>query len=207
MTVKVIAPFMPYLSEKIYRDLNRRVEVSSVHLADWPVAKELTADEKKLFEDMAKVRALASAGMALRKAAGIAVRQPLNVLWVKKQDVMPKNDELLSVLKDELNVNSIAVSADIETDAALDTELTPELRLAGLVRGLERAVQDLRKKNGLNVGEMAELLWNSDDDDMEKAIALINTEKTYIANVKNEAVAGEPTTIDGKTITLAIRKV
>jgi isoleucyl-tRNA synthetase len=206
-TAKIIAPFMPYLSEKIYRDLNRRTEVPSVHLADWPSSTQAAEGTPALLSDMQKVRELASIGMALRKAANIAVRQPLNALWVKKKEMMPKSEELLSILKDELNVNTVAVSADIEADAALDTELTPELRLAGLVRGIERAVQDLRKKNGFNVGEPAELIWVSDDDDMKKAITLVNTEKTYLSNVKMDAAANESTTIDGKTITLTVRKV
>jgi isoleucyl-tRNA synthetase len=206
-TAKIIAPFMPYLAEKIYRSLNVRDEIPSVHLADWPERRNLTDDEKKLFEDMAKVRTLASIGMALRKEANFPVRQPLNALWVKNPDMMPNDAELLRILKDELNVNDVAVSAGIETDAALDTELSPELRLAGLVRGLERSVQELRKKNGLNVGEMAELLWHADDAEMRQAITLINKEKTYIASINEDSSAKEPVVIDGKTITLGIRKV
>ena len=206
-TAKVIAPFTPYISEKIYQDLNRRTEVLSVHLSDWPVAKDLTDDEKKLFDDMAKVRALASMGMALRKAANIAVRQPLAKLKVKSEKLKVEDRELLRILKEELNVNEVVFDKTIVNEVELDTELTPELRVAGLVRGLERSVQELRKKNGLNVGEMAELHWATADEDLQKAIGLINTEKTYLAVIKKDSSASELFSIDKKEIKLGIRKV
>jgi isoleucyl-tRNA synthetase len=209
-TAKVIAPFMPYLSEKIYQDLNRRTEVSSVHLADWPSVsdkRQETRDKDAVLEDMAKIRELASIGMALRKAANIAVRQPLAALRVKSYELRTMSEDLLTILKDELNVNEIVFDKTIANEVELDTELTPELRVAGLVRGLERSVQELRKKNGLNVGEMAELNWATVDEDLKKAVGLINTEKTYLAAVAEDASASELFIIDKKEIKFGIRKV
>ena len=77
---------MPYISEKIYQDLNRRADVPSVHLADWPQSKDMSNADIELLRKWRKVRELASIGMALRKAANIAVRQPLNALRLRIMD-------------------------------------------------------------------------------------------------------------------------
>ena len=97
------------------------------------------------------------------------MRQPLNALRIKDYGLRIMDGEMLRILKDELNVNEIIFDKNIANEAELDTELTPELRVAGLVRGLERSVQELRKKNGFNVGEMAELHWATTDDNSEES--------------------------------------
>jgi isoleucyl-tRNA synthetase len=47
---------------------------------------------------------------------------------------------------------------------ALDLELTPELRRAGLLRDAVRLIQDGRKSNGLDVSDRIELWWKADGD-------------------------------------------
>jgi isoleucyl-tRNA synthetase len=44
---------------------------------------------------------------------------------------------------------------------ALDTEITPELRLAGLAREVIRLVQDARKKTGLEVADRIDLRYRA----------------------------------------------
>ncbi|OIP60062.1 MAG: isoleucine--tRNA ligase, partial [Candidatus Moranbacteria bacterium CG2_30_45_14] len=56
---KVMAPFTPFLSEEIYRNLTGE---ESVHLADWPKTKEELIDEK-LNEDMGLVRFIVTMGL------------------------------------------------------------------------------------------------------------------------------------------------
>jgi isoleucyl-tRNA synthetase len=205
MTSKVLAPVMPYLAENIYRDLNLRAEVPSVHLADWSETKELSVNEKKLLEEMALVRAAASAGLALRKAVNIPIRQPLAALRIKDQK-LKLSEELLIILKDELNVKEITFEEKLANDFELDTVMTAELKLEGLVRGLERAIQEMRKKQGLAVGEIAELLWSTEDADLKKAISAVNREKTYLRNVREDASAAGTVTVDGKSIKLGLKK-
>lgn len=202
MVSKVIAPVVPYLAEKIYRDLNLRVEVPSVHLADWPETKQLTDDETKLLVEMKKVRDLASIGMALRKEANIPVRQPLSSF--RARTIITQASA--QILKEELNVIDVVINLQEGKDAKLDTKLTPELRVAGLVRSLERAIQELRKKQGLAVGEMAELVWSSEDAELKRAIGAVNCEKTYLKNIREDASAAETVTVDGKSIKLGLKK-
>jgi isoleucyl-tRNA synthetase len=57
-----------------------------------------------------------------------------------------------------------AVSTAHGETVALDLELTPELRRAGLVREAVRLVQDARKGSGLEVSDRIELWWQADGD-------------------------------------------
>jgi isoleucyl-tRNA synthetase len=47
---------------------------------------------------------------------------------------------------------------------ALDLEITPELRRAGLVRDVVRLVQDGRKSSGLEVSDRIELWWQAEGE-------------------------------------------
>ncbi len=55
-----------------------------------------------------------------------------------------------------------AVAEDGDVLVALDTTLTPELRLEGAARDLVRAVQDGRKEAGLAISDRIILTLNAD---------------------------------------------
>ncbi len=234
---KVIAPVMPYISELIYQDLKPKTynlkPDESVHLSDWPEARELAPEEKDLLRDMATVREAASLGQAVRKTLNVPVRQPLpRLAFFTKEDMTP-SAELMQVLLGELNVKkfdptlSSEKGENIEVMAGvsrvlnfyLDTSISDELRLEGMVRALERAVQELRKKQGLKVGEMAALTYKTDDTDVKKALELFDRKKTYLRSVSEgeSPDAAAPTfqsgqvgtgmeeiRINGKSVKLAI---
>jgi isoleucyl-tRNA synthetase len=54
-----------------------------------------------------------------------------------------------------------AVASGAGETVALDLEITPELRRAGLVREAVRLVQDARKSSGLEVSDRIELWWQA----------------------------------------------
>ena len=60
-----------------------------------------------------------------------------------------------------------SVASDGGETVALDLELTPELRLAGLAREVVRLVQDARKSGGLEVTDRIELWWSADGEPAE----------------------------------------
>src|SRR5258708_24946410 len=70
---KLLAPFMPFISEEMYRNLT---EDESVHLTDYPLGDKSLLNEK-LVADMKKVREIVELGHAKRKEAEIKLRQPL----------------------------------------------------------------------------------------------------------------------------------
>ena len=157
-TVKLIAPFTPFFSELLYKQLRGftrttrgSTQIESVHLSDWPVPdSKLKAKSSKLISAMAEVRRLASLGLAKRAEAGIKVRQPLQKLKVKSEKLKVKlNGELLAILAEEVNVKEIVFDKKLKEEVALDTNVTPELREEGILREVVRMVQELRQKAGL----------------------------------------------------------
>jgi len=70
---KVVAPFMPFVTEEIYKNLTGE---ESVHLADFPVADSSLID-MQLNEDMDKCQKIINLGLSLRTAQKMRVRQPL----------------------------------------------------------------------------------------------------------------------------------
>ncbi|MBL8031878.1 MAG: class I tRNA ligase family protein, partial [Candidatus Doudnabacteria bacterium] len=188
-TCQVLAPIAPFVSDYIYRDVTGE---ESVHVSAWPEAG--TRDEGqgasvdvRILEQMNLVRELVSVALAGRKAAAVSVRQPLRALAYQTQSTDVRlSDEHLAIVLEELNVKLVddyeqlaewsrtrgnvhtSVGGGKVSSVLLDLELNEELRLEGYARELERAVQDLRKKSGLTIGEEIELYYNTQDEDIEK---------------------------------------
>jgi isoleucyl-tRNA synthetase len=59
---------------------------------------------------------------------------------------------------------AVASDPDSGETVALDTVITPELRLAGLAREVIRLIQDARKASGLDVGDRIWLRWSASAD-------------------------------------------
>lgn len=108
--VKTMAPIIPFMTEKIWQDLVRKVMPSSpisVHLSDWPKPLESFEDDG-IIEETALTRDIITTAMRLRNESQLKVRQPLTSLYVcceksnsDKIKVFEKN------IKDELNVKEI----------------------------------------------------------------------------------------------------
>ncbi|OGG43360.1 hypothetical protein A3G50_02685 [Candidatus Jorgensenbacteria bacterium RIFCSPLOWO2_12_FULL_42_11] len=148
-TCKLMAPFAPFISEAVYKSVKRqKSDIKSVHLEDWPKANsKLKTQNSKLLEEMAEIRRMASLGLAKRLEAGIKVRQPLSELKIKNPELRNKT-ELLAVLKEEVNVKEIIFDSEIKEEIELDTEITPELKMEGVLRDLTRLIQGLRQDAG-----------------------------------------------------------
>ena len=74
--VKVIAPFIPFLSEAIYQELKTKNDPLSVHLCDYP-SYDPSKRDLNLEQEMALVQDAVSLGHAFRKEEKMKVRQPL----------------------------------------------------------------------------------------------------------------------------------
>ncbi len=197
-TCRLLAPFMPFLSEHIFRDLTGQ---ESVHLENWPVASDDA--NKEILENMDLARQIVTAGHALRKDSGIAVSQPLRAVSANikggSDDLDP---ELANLALEELNVKEwdtsltdkssirpetikTAEGGDLVASVYLDIELTPELQMAGNARKLERHIQDMRKKTGLKVGEMVDLYYTTTDQNLEKTLLeLVDRRKTFVNQIQ-----------------------
>ena len=126
---KVMAPFLPFISEEIYRNLVSSTENDSVHLCDYPVPEEKWIDSN-IEKEMDYVRCLVSQGRSLRAKHDLKIRQPLASL---RTVVTPEQEEALKdlgeIVLEELNIKSIELMHD-ETEL-VEYAVRPNLKNLG----------------------------------------------------------------------------
>ncbi len=112
---RVSAPVAPFASDWLHRALVGGEEASwehSVHLAPFPEPDPARIDDT-LEAEMEGVRKLVSLGRAAREEVRIRVRQPLGVLHAVVPGPEPR-EEVLELLRDELNVKEVRFLASAE---------------------------------------------------------------------------------------------
>jgi isoleucyl-tRNA synthetase len=150
--IKLMAPFTPFASEDIWQKIKNTNDKESVHLVDWPTyTQNYNEASQKNISEMEKVREIVTLGLQARQKAGIPVRQPLNELTITNYELSIEYEE---IIKDELNVKNLKYIKGEELKVELDTHITEDLRQEGNYRELVRAIQDLRKKKGLNPNDV-----------------------------------------------------
>jgi isoleucyl-tRNA synthetase len=131
--LKLLAPFMPFLTEELYQNLVRNVDERapySVHLCAWPHVQEELIDEKLTSETHLVMRVV-GLGRAAREKVQIRVRQPLNALYVR----VPSQAEeealqgLSSQVLEELNIKTLHLMS--EDSDMLAYTLQPQVKVLG----------------------------------------------------------------------------
>ena len=217
-TSKLLAPFMPFLPEFIYKDLTG---LESIHLTSWP---QVEAVDQNIVDEVIVLRELVEAGLSLRKEHNMKVRQPLAELEYHLTSNKTLSPELEMVLAEELNIKVISGRGNFapkngwipkenqQFKLAINFVLTPELKAEGVARELERQVQDLRKKSGLKVGELVDLYYNTLDEGLEDSLLkMVDRKKTFVSQV-NKSFEVEvdfeiQTEVEGKAIWFGMIKI
>ncbi|MBX3189913.1 MAG: isoleucine--tRNA ligase [Labilithrix sp.] len=137
----VMAPFTPYQSEAIYRNLTKK---ESVHLSSFPTPDTSLIDEG-LSHTIKAVRDLVSLGLQVRTQAKLKVRQPLSVANVVLADreLADRLAPYVDMMKDELNV----LRVELVTEGAekyVTYRVKPNFRTLGQ-KGMGKQAQDLKK--------------------------------------------------------------
>lgn len=159
---RLLAPFTPFLSEIIYRNLAKE---DSIHLSDWPEPNTKIIDTGLEFQ-MSLGRKVVEVGYSVRKEKGIPASQPLGLAWhTEPKERLINIDVLHHVLK-ELNIkgwihednfdkftkiNGVVWKTIDGITVYLDTRITPELEEQGKTRKLIRQIQEERKKLGMEL--------------------------------------------------------
>lgn len=172
-SARLLAPFAPFLAESVFAIVKRTGDPESVHLAAWPDESRVprfsffAPRATTLFTDMRAVRGTVSGALKLRQQADIKVRQPLQTLTVKSEQLKGK-PELIALIKEEVNVKEVVFDATLSEEVVLDTTLTEVLKEEGDVRELVRLIQDLRKASTLSPRDAAVLTFAGDTALLEK---------------------------------------
>jgi len=163
-TTKLLAPFMPFVADEIYRHLVLPVEpgaVPSVHLSDYPVS-DAAAIDSDLEASMDAVVRCVTLVRAARNRAKIKVKQPLPAARIKLGAKLDTDllSSLLHHLKEEVNVKDVVVESDLSSYVTYDVVPRFDLlgpRLGEKVKALKAALKDIdlasisRLENGLGV--------------------------------------------------------
>jgi len=130
---KLAAPVAPFLTEQIFINLTEPMGKDnrlSVHLEMFPLA-DLSLADPNLELLMENVKNIVSLGLAARKRCKIKVRQPLSMILVsfKGEWEGTKYDQLISHIKDELNVKEVRFVDNLEDLSIL--KVKPNFRNLG----------------------------------------------------------------------------
>ena len=211
----MLAPFTPFLAEELYHNLTGDNE--SIHLKDWLPAGEI---DNSMLRDMNALRTAVNDGLSKRASEGIKVRQPLasvKLINTISQDTSAEVAQfLIDITKDELNVKSVEIVTDSESESAqpsvvYDLTITPELKREGLMREIVRHVQSARKQAGLQIDDRIVLNISSDDSEISQAIdAFADVIKSETLAVELNSVVNESekydVKIEGKLVEISLKK-
>ncbi len=125
---RLIAPFAPFISEEIYRNLTG---AESVHLASYPEVNQALIDQNTEAR-MDLVRDLVGLGRAARETVKIKVRQPIAKVLVDGS-YQPIIGDLVDLIKEELNVKEVVFEEDLAK--YMNFTLKPNFRALGPVLG------------------------------------------------------------------------
>jgi len=204
---KLLAPFVPFVTEHIYQNIARDVSESareSVHLCDFPSPDESLMDVE-LESSMELLSNLVEAGRRARSDAGIKIRQPLQeVVITCSTEKREKGEDLVEILKEEVNVKEVKFGGlsdedvsdvlvgeradykqvDVDEETCLFLNCCPSKTLIeeGLVRDIVRRIQGMRKDLDLEYTEKIGITYACDDE-VEEAIC------NFSAYIRDETLA------------------
>jgi len=133
---RLIAPFVPFLSEEMYQNLLVQCgapgAAASVHLDRFPEENAALIDQR-LVQETRAVRDIVSLGLSVRTSNKLKVRQPL-----ERADVVFNDKELLErlaeykpLIQEELNVHEVRFMFPGHEDGAVSFRIKPNFRALG----------------------------------------------------------------------------
>jgi isoleucyl-tRNA synthetase len=161
------------LSEDLRAQIAEELNVSSLASLSEVGGSLVDTTAKANFRALGKrfgkgVQAVAKAVAAADAAAlSLALREGTASVEVDGETVSLAPDEVIIT---ETPREGWSVASDAGATVALDLEITPELRRAGLARDAIRLIQDARKNSGLDVADRIALRWQSTDEEVRTAL-------------------------------------
>jgi isoleucyl-tRNA synthetase len=234
---RLLAPFMPHVSEVIYRELVKSVSPKapeSVHMLPWPSVDERAIDVG-LEQGMNVVRGFVEAGAAVRQQAKLKLRWPVSKAVVQTSGELRAHlKPLEQLLRAQLNCKELVLIgpdedfdkrisegfATMQTEfgkIAINTKITSELQAECLARELVRRLQTMRKEMDLGMEERVDVDVGVKT---EENLRLLATQQKYISRevrIKNlrilraKEITGEgyikDWNIDGDSFRLLVKRL
>ncbi|ABD44443.1 isoleucyl-tRNA ligase [Anaplasma phagocytophilum str. HGE1] len=124
---RVIAPFLPFISEAIWLGLDFQQE-ESVHLSDFPAPNALQVQEEhvKNAENMQLVMDICSHALSLRNIHNLRIRQPLSSMKIHVYNCAALSSlptEYKNVILSELNIKELVMCDNVQDVAFFDLKL------------------------------------------------------------------------------------
>jgi isoleucyl-tRNA synthetase len=155
---KLLAPFVPFVSEELYQNLVRSADSSapvSVHLANWPISNQSSVDYDCM-SAMEVAMVISRLGHAARDAAGIKVRQPLARAVIAGDPALPRVlNQVKELVADELNVKRLDLVSDREQLLDYKVRLLPKALGARYGRLFPKILQSME---AIDQGSVAKTL-------------------------------------------------
>ena len=159
MTVaKLMAPFAPFLSEELYRNLNvvsRQDKAESVHLAHLPLSDETLIDVE-LEARMEHAEKIVMLVRSMRMKSNLKVRQPLKRIILpitseKERDIIHRME---GVILDEINVKQIEYVTD--ESGVVKKSAKANFKSIGpkFGKSVQQVAQRIRQLNAIEIGQL-----------------------------------------------------
>ena len=211
-SVKIIAPILPFISEKIYQNLVCNIDdklPESIHLCDYPVIDDKKIDQK-MIEQVDTIRKIVELGRSARNKAELKIRQPLKELCFHLNDNSIEEFviENQKIILEELNVKKIKFVKS--TDKLIGYEIKPNLPFIGQDHGKELPkIKDAILKmdsdkivSDLNKDGEVKILLSSNSIILKRDAFLINkkSKKGYTSESDGNITVGLTTELSEKLI-------
>jgi len=170
---QLISPIAPFFSDRLFLDLNKasgRNTVESVHLTDFPTAKDELID-KDLEERMDLAQKISSMVLSLRKKNFLRVRQPLAKIMIPvfSDHTLAQIKAVENLILSEVNVKTAEYITD---DSGI------------LVKKIKANFKALGPKYGKLMKLLAGAIQNIDQEGIKK----LETEGSYALTVSDQVI-------------------
>ena len=183
VVTQVMAPFTPFITERVWQDLFATTDAESVHITNWPAWSASDIDDT-LTAQVELTRRIVELGRAARANSGVKTRQPLQRALVAATGWASLPESLQAQIREEVNV--LQLDSLAQTQELVDVTVKANFK-------------NLGARFGKQTPEVAKAITESD------ASQLVASLKSGSAEV---VVAGKPVniTIDDVVVTEAPRE-
>ncbi len=181
---KVLAPFLPFVSEEIWQMLVAEVDPSaprSVHHCDMPRADESLKDPTAV-SSMALARRIVELGHLQRQKEGVNLRKPLSELEIFVPTAAEKAEveAVADLIRDELNIKTVHVTEKAELFA-----IKVKPNFVPLRKDFEKAAlsEKIKQVNKLTPSEVEALVAGGEIDGLRREHLLIEEDSSHLGSL------------------------